>query len=135
MKKYRKVMSHGTEEWWKVWWKTVLIPKMTFGEFYCEWRQIWKFALWCATFVECISCLSQKSTEELYVITLKNDAKYEEELALKNDKEFGKFWHNTWKSQNLHFNGLLLAEVYNNWAIKVQRSYDRLRWMQTLKEK
>ena len=32
-------------------------------------------------------CLSQKGTEELCVITLKNDAKFEEELtcALKND--------------------------------------------------
>ena len=38
------------------------------------------------TFVESI-CLSQKSTEELHVITLKNDAKFVEELtcALKND--------------------------------------------------
>ena len=34
---------------------------------------IWKFAFWCATFVESILCLSQKSTEELWVITLKND--------------------------------------------------------------
>ena len=41
----------------------------------------------CATFVESILCLSQKSAEELCVITLKNDAKYEEELtcALKNN--------------------------------------------------
>ena len=35
----------------------------------------------------CILCLSQKSAEELCVITLKNDAKFEEELtcSLKND--------------------------------------------------
>ena len=46
-----------------------------------------KFALSSATFVESILCLSQKSAEELCVITLKNDAKFEEELAcaLKND--------------------------------------------------
>ena len=45
----------------------------------------------------------RKSTEELYIITLKNDAKFEEELtfALKNDM------------RNLHFNGLLLSKVYN----------------------
>ena len=38
-------------------------------------------------FVEKILCLSQKSAEELCVITLKNDAKFQEELtcALKND--------------------------------------------------
>ena len=40
----------------------------------------------CATFVESI-CLSQESTEELCVITLKNDAKLEEKLtcSLKSD--------------------------------------------------
>ena len=38
-------------------------------------------------FVESILCLSQKSTEGLCVITLENDAKFEEELTctLKND--------------------------------------------------
>ena len=55
--------------------------------FYASSRKS-KFALWCATFVENILCLSQKSTEELCVITLKNDANFEEELAcaLPNDK-------------------------------------------------
>ena len=61
--------------------------------------------------------MSQKNTEELYVITLKNDAKFEEELtcALKNDmRNFDEFSPNTQKYQNLHFNGLLLTKVYNN---------------------
>ena len=42
------------------------------------------------TFVESMLCLRQKSTEELCVITLKNDAKFEEQLtcALKNDEKF-----------------------------------------------
>ena len=26
-------------------------------------------------------------------------------------EKFGEFWLNTWKSQNFHFNGLLLAKV------------------------
>ena len=44
--------------------------------------------IWCATFVESILFLNQKNTEELCVITLKNDVKYEKELtwALKNDR-------------------------------------------------
>ena len=48
--------------------------------------------------------------------------------------EFGDFWHNTWKSQNMHFNGLFLTKVYNVWAKKVQRTYTSLYWwlMQTL---
>ena len=43
--------------------------------------------IWCATFVECILYLTPKGTEELCVITLQNDTKFEEELtyALKND--------------------------------------------------
>ena len=54
-----------------------------------------------------------KSTEELCVITLENDAKFEEELtcALKNDmRNLANFWPNFWKSQNLHFNGLFLNQ-------------------------
>ena len=48
--------------------------------------QFWQ----CATFVESILYMSQKSTGELYVITLKNDAKFDEELtcALKNDMRY-----------------------------------------------
>ena len=38
-----------------------------------------------ATFVANILCLSQKRKEKLRVITLKNDAKFEEELTMKND--------------------------------------------------
>ena len=49
--------------------------------------QVWKFAHWCATFGESILCSSQKSMEELCVITLENDVKFEEELTciVKND--------------------------------------------------
>ena len=51
-------------------------------------------------------------------------------------KEFGKFWPNTRKSQNLHFNRLLLTKVYNVWAEKLQRSYVLWHWrvMQYLKK-
>ena len=83
-------MSHDTDEWCKVWRKIdswFQKWREEFGEFCCEQWQVWKFALWCTTFAESILCFSQKSTEELCVIILKNDAKFEEELtcALKND--------------------------------------------------
>ena len=50
-----------------------------------NFRKSQKFALWCATIVQSILCLSQKKYRR--DITLKNDAKFEEELtcALKND--------------------------------------------------
>ena len=69
-----------TDLWFQIWHEE-------FGEFSCEHWQVWKFALWCATFVESILCLSQKRTEKLCAITPKNDANFEDELtcALKND--------------------------------------------------
>ena len=36
-------------------------------------------------------------------------------------KDFGEFWPNTRKSQNLDFNGLLLIKVYSFWGKKVHR--------------
>ena len=50
---------------------------------------------------------AKKSTEELCVVTLKSDAKFQEELTVCFEKwheEFGDFWPNTRESQNLHFN-------------------------------
>ena len=35
-------------------------------------------------------------------------------------EEFGEFWPKTWKSQNLHFNGIILTKVYNISAKKVK---------------
>ena len=35
--------------------------------------------------------------------------------------DFGEFWPNTRKSQNLDFNGLLLIKVYSFWGKKVHR--------------
>ena len=50
---------------------------------------------------------AKKSTEELCVVTLKSDAKFEEELTVCFEKwheELGNFWPNTRESQNFHFN-------------------------------
>ena len=72
-------------------------------------------------------------------MTLKSDVKFEEKLTLGfgTHEEFGEFWLTTRKSQNLHFNGLLLSKVYNVWAKKLQRSYVSWHWTvrQYLKEK
>ena len=82
----------------------------------------WKFALWCATFVESLLYLSQKSTEEVCVITLKNDAKFEEELIC----AWG-IWPiqlNTQKS----LTGLLLSKLYPVWTKQLHRSYASWDW-------
>ena len=57
----------------------------------------------------------KKVTEELCVITVNNDAKFEEDqtCALKDDmRNLAKF-DSILKSQKLHFNGLLLSKAYN----------------------
>ena len=59
-------------------------------------------------------------------MTIKNDAKFEEELAspFKIDiRNLTNSVPNTRKSQNLHFNGLLLNKVYNVSSKKAQKSY------------
>ena len=71
------------------------------------------------------------NTEEWCKIWRGTDLRFE-----KWHEEFGEFWLNTQKSQNLHFNGLLLTKVYNVFKLK-RYSYASLYWrsMQTLKEK
>ena len=70
--------------------------------------------------------MSLKFTGELFVMTMKNDAKLERELTchFKLDmRNLTNFDPSTRKSQNLHFNELFLMELYNVQAKKVQRSY------------
>ena len=80
-----KVLDEKVQIYYASWhWRVIeslkknwlLIQKMTWGIWWILMQAVKfaKSALWCATFVESILCLSQKSTEELCVITLKNDA-------------------------------------------------------------
>ena len=60
--------------------------------------------------------MSLKFTGELCVMTMKNDAKFEEELTCQfkiDMRNLTNFDPSTRKSQNMHFNGLLLTKVYN----------------------
>ena len=60
--------------------------------------------------------MSLKNTGELCVITMKNDAKCEEELTCQfkiDMRNLTNFDLSTRKSQNLHFNWLLLTKEYN----------------------
>ena len=73
-------------------------------------------------------------------MTMKNDAKFEIELTchFKIDRRnVTNFEPNNQKSQNLHFNGLILTKVHIVSAKKVQISHIwwHSRWIQSLKEK
>ena len=115
MKKYRRVMYHDTEKWCKIWKKTLTLGSKN------DLRDLVNFN---ATSDKKIQFEPKKyrglmchKTEELCIIWGGTDLYFE-----KWHEEFGEFWPNTRKSQNLHFNGLLLTKVCNGWAKKVQKS-------------
>ena len=62
----------------------------------------------------------KKSIEELSVMTLKSDAKFEEKLTcgLDNDmRNMANFHQNTWMSQNWDFDVILLSKLENFWEL------------------
>ena len=102
LKMYRGVIFRDTEDWCKIWRKT----DMWFGKwdeeidkFSPDHLKVSKFGLWWDPFVQSRKCLSLKFTEELYVMTMKNDAKFEEELTcnFKIDRNLMNFDCNTLK--------------------------------------
>ena len=77
LKKFRGVMFHDTVEWCKIWRKTdSWLGKWLeeFGKFLPEYS---KTSKWCWN----RKCMSLKFTVEVCIITMKNDAKFEEELT------------------------------------------------------
>ena len=84
LKKYRGVIVHDIEEWCKIWIKTELwFGKWheEFGKFSLEHSKVSKLGLWWDPLVQSRKCMSLKLTKELYVMTMKNDTKIEEELT------------------------------------------------------
>ena len=84
LKKYRGVIFHDTEESCKIWRKNDLwFGKWheEFGKFSPEHWKVSKLGLSWDPFVQNRKCMSLKFTEELCVMKMKNDAKFEEELT------------------------------------------------------
>ena len=110
-----------------------------FERFSSEQLKVSKLGLWLDFFTQSRKCMSLKFTGELFVMTMKNDAKLEEELTCRftiDMKNLTNFDPSTRNLKILHFNGLFSIRVYNVWAKKVQRSYIWWHWrlMQNLKE-
>ena len=79
------------------------------------------FFLWIAYKVS-----AKKSAEELPLMTLRSDPKFEEKLnfCLKNDmRNLMNFNASSGKSGNFYFDGLLLSKVCNVWAKEIQTIY------------
>ena len=84
LKKYRDVVFHNIEEWYKIWRKTDLrFGKWheEFGKFSPEHSKVSKLGLWWDPFVKNRKFISLKFTEELCVMAMKNDTKIKEELT------------------------------------------------------
>ena len=84
--------------------------------------QNWDFG----PFIQSRKCVSLKFTEEIYVMTMKNDTKIKKELTCHfkiGMSNLTNFDPSTWKSKKFPLYLAPLTKVYNVWAGKVQRTY------------
>ena len=84
IRKYREVMFDDTEDWCKIRRKTDLCFQKwheKFGNFSQVHSKFWKLVLWWDPFIQSKKCTSLKFAEELCVMIMKNDTKFEEELT------------------------------------------------------
>ena len=84
LKKYRGVFFREIEEWCKIWRETdLLLGKWheEFCKFSPEHLKVSKLELWWDPFVQSRKGMILKFTEELCVMTMKYNAKFEEELT------------------------------------------------------
>ena len=144
LKKYTGVIFYDTEGWCKIWRKIDLwFGKWheKYGKFSPEQSKVSKLGFWRDPLIQSRKSMSLKSTEELRVMTMKNDAKFEEELTchFKTDmRNLTNFDSSTRKSKKLLLwpNCLLWPKYIMFELKKVQRSYVWWHWrlMQNLKE-
>ena len=142
LQKYRGIIFHDTKQWYKIWINPdLVVSKMA-------WAIGW-------TFIRALKCLKNYTLVDSFcpkhimfqlenfrgvcVMTLKGDAKFKGKLTygLKNDiRNLVNFHASSRKSENLHFDGLLLSKIYKDWDENVQKSYVLWHWrvMQSLKK-
>ena len=109
LKKYRGVIFHDTEEWCKIWRKTDLwFGKWheEYGKFSPEQLKVSKLGFWWDPLIQSRKSMSLKSTEELCVMKMKNDATFKEELTCHfkiGMRNLMNFVLITWKSHKFSF--------------------------------
>ena len=74
-KNYVSLHVKTPDSWLEKWHKE-------FGWFSCEQLKVLRFALWWAPFPQSIKRFISESTEDLCLMTVKSDAKFEEKLTL-----------------------------------------------------
>ena len=87
-----------------------------FGKFLPKHSKVSKLALWRDPFIQSRESMSLKFTEEVFFMTKKNDAKFEEELASRFKIDMRNLTNFDLKAleslKRLHFNGVLLNKLY-----------------------
>ena len=84
LKKYGEVIFHDIEDWCKIWRKTDLCFGKwhdEYGKFSPEHLKVLKLIFWWDPFIQNWKCISINFTEEICVMTMRNDARFEEELT------------------------------------------------------
>ena len=109
LEKYRGVISHDTEGWCKIRRKTDFwLAKWheEYGKCSPEHLKLSKLGFWCDPLIQSRKSMSLKFRDELCVMTMKNDAKFEEELTCHfrvDMRNLMNFDPSTWKSQKFSF--------------------------------
>ena len=134
LQKYRGVIFHDTKKWCKIWRKTDLWFEKwheKFGKFSPEHLKVSKLELWWDPFVQSRKGMTLKFTEELCVMTMNNNAKFEGKLTFhfKTDmRNLTNFDSNTQKLKKLLFNWPLWPKYIMFELRKVGRIYVWWHW-------
>ena len=135
------VKFDGTEYWYNIWRKTDLCFQKwheEFSKFSSEHLKMSKLVFSWDPFVQSRKCMSLKFIGEFYVMTMKNDTKFEEELTCQfkiDMRNLTNFDLSTRKSQKL-IGFFWWNKVCNAWAKKSieELCLMALKLMQNLKE-
>ena len=142
LKKYRRVMFDGTEDWCKIWRKTDLYFLKwheEFGKFSPEHVRKSKNWVFSWVLLSKVKNVWVWNLQGCYVSWEWREMQNLKKNWLVNSKLIWVTWWILSRAlenlKSLHFNGLLLTIVYNVWSKKVKKSYFWLhwRWMYKLK--
>ena len=124
LKKYRRIMSHDTEEEYKIWRKTALLFQkwQELSVFRTEYSKVSEILTLIGSYCAKYVTFDLKSTKELSIMTLKSDAKFEEKLSCGLENDMTNFLQSNEKSQNWGFQ-----------ANNLYGSYDKEEWCKILK--
>ena len=126
LKKYRGIIFHDTREWCKIWrnndlWSGKWHEK--FGKFSPEHMKVSKLGLLLGPLIQSRRCMSLQFTGELFVMTMKNDAKFEKKLTCQFKIDTGNLTNvdpSTWKSQKF---ALLMGYFWPKYIMFELRKY------------